>query len=108
MAARRPARASTSPGWSLLHRFFQDIANGLRAARAARLLPSRRRASRRYAEAVSGHAVADLDWYVVYAALRHGIVMSQVKRRMIHFGEETVPEDPDDYVDAPGAMLETG
>jgi hypothetical protein len=24
--------------------------------------------------------------------------MSQVKRRMIHFGEEVVPEHPDDYV----------
>ena len=24
--------------------------------------------------------------------------MSQVKRRMIHFGEDTAPESPDEYV----------
>ena len=45
-----------------------------------------------------GHTVTDLDWYVVYAALRHGVVMSRVKRRMIHFGEEERTEDPDDVV----------
>jgi aminoglycoside phosphotransferase (APT) family kinase protein len=49
-------------------------------------------------ERLSGHEIRDLQWYVVYAALRHGIVMAQIKRRMVHFGEEERPDDPDDYV----------
>ena len=39
-----------------------------------------------------------MDFYLVYAALRHAIVMARIKRRMIHFGEDQVPDDPDDYV----------
>jgi hypothetical protein len=34
----------------------------------------------------------------MYAALRHGIVMSQTQRRAIHFGEATMPEDVDDLI----------
>ncbi|WP_241384143.1 hypothetical protein [Rhodococcus sp. CH91] len=40
----------------------------------------------------------DLNFYLVYAALRHGIVMSQVERRRIHFGEVDAHDDPDAYV----------
>jgi hypothetical protein len=39
-----------------------------------------------------------MDFYLTYAALRHAIVMARIKRRMIHFGEDEVPADPDDYV----------
>src|SRR5260370_36320946 len=39
-----------------------------------------------------------MDFYLTYAALRHAIVMARVKRRMIHFREDQVPGDPDDYV----------
>jgi hypothetical protein len=39
-----------------------------------------------------------MDFYLTYAALRHAIVMARIKRRMIHFGEDQVPDDPDDYV----------
>jgi hypothetical protein len=42
--------------------------------------------------------VRDLDFYIVYAALRHAIVMARVKRRMIHFGEDTDTPDRNDYV----------
>jgi hypothetical protein len=34
----------------------------------------------------------------VYAALRHGIIMSRIQRRAIHFGEATMPEDPNDLI----------
>lgn len=47
---------------------------------------------------MTGHTVRNLDWFLVYAALRHAIVMARIKRRMIRFGEEERPATPDDYV----------
>ena len=47
---------------------------------------------------LSGHPLRDMDFYLTYAAVRHAIAMARVKRRMIRFGEDQVPEDPDDYV----------
>jgi len=84
-------------GWVVfIHRFFQDIAEVFELPG----LPDFFRPADVVAtyESLTGHVVRDLDWYVVYAALRHGIVMSRIKRRMAHFGEETLPDDPDDYV----------
>jgi aminoglycoside phosphotransferase (APT) family kinase protein len=84
-------------GWFLfMHRFFQDIAEVFE-------LPGLRGFLDRHAvvstyERMTGHTVRNLDWFLVYAALRHAIVMARIKRRMIHFGEEARPETPDDYV----------
>ena len=79
-----------------LHRFFQDIAEMF----AQPGLPDvcRRADVVEVYEQASGQPVRDLDFYLVYAALRHAVVMSQVKRRMIHFGEDTEPATPDEYV----------
>ena len=49
-------------------------------------------------EAASGHTPRNLDFYLVYAAIRHGIVMSRVQQRSIHFGEAEMPDDPDDLI----------
>ena len=95
MAAAAPREVDLA--WPIfLHRFFQDIAKVFELPG----LPDFFRPEDVVAtyEKESGHTVTDLDWYVVYAALRHGVVMSRVKRRMIHFGEEERPEDPDDFV----------
>jgi aminoglycoside phosphotransferase (APT) family kinase protein len=84
-------------GWFVfLHRFFQDIAEFF----GARGLPEflRRSDVERCYQELSGWAPRDMDFYLVYAALRHAIVMARVKRRMIHFGEDRAPDDPDDYV----------
>ena len=95
MAALGPRELDV--GWFVfLHRFFQDIAEffGLDG------LPGFLRRSdveRCYAE-LAGVPLRDMDFYLVYAALRHAIVMARIKRRMIHFGEDQVPDDPDDYV----------
>ena len=84
-------------GWMIyLHRFLDDIA--LQAG-----LPGMRHFMRMddvaaTYEAHSGHAPTDLDFYTLYAALRHAIVMSRVARRQILFGEITMPEDPDDMI----------
>ncbi|HJQ44254.1 MAG TPA: phosphotransferase family protein [Jatrophihabitantaceae bacterium] len=83
--------------WFLyIHRFFQDLAElfqqpGLPdVARRVDIVETYER--------LSGHTLRDFDWYLMYAGLRYAIVMSQVKRRMIHFGEDTVPATPDEYV----------
>jgi aminoglycoside phosphotransferase (APT) family kinase protein len=83
--------------WYLyIHRFFQDLAElfeqpGLPdVARRTEVVDAYER--------LSGHTLRDMDWYLMYAGLRYAIVMSQVKRRMIHFDEDTVPATPDEYV----------
>ncbi|RJO74788.1 phosphotransferase family protein [Nocardia panacis] len=84
-------------GWVVfLHRFFQDIATRFDQPGLPDFL--RRTEVIAEYEARTGYAPRDMDFYLVYAALRHGIVMARVKRRMIHFGEDTDVPDRDDYV----------
>lgn len=79
-----------------IHRFFQDLAELFQQPG----LPDVARRNEVVAayEQRSGATIRDLDWYLMYAGLRYAIVMSQVKRRMIHFGEDTAPATPDEYV----------
>jgi aminoglycoside phosphotransferase (APT) family kinase protein len=79
-----------------LHRFFQDIAEFFELPGLPDFL-RREQVERLYAE-FSGHCPKDMDFYLTYAALRHAIVMARIKRRMIHFGEDQVPDEIDDYV----------
>jgi len=79
-----------------LHRFFQDIAEFFGLPGLPDFL--RRSAVEGQYREFSGHALRDMDFYLTYAALRHAIVMARVKRRMIHFGEDQVPDDIDDFV----------
>lgn len=79
-----------------LHRFFQDIAEVFELPGMPDFL-HRDDVVAAY-EAASGRTVRDFDWYLMYAALRDGIVMSKIRRRMIHYGQESVPVDPDEYV----------
>ncbi|MGM7647598.1 phosphotransferase family protein [Nocardia sp. JW2] len=84
-------------GWLIfIHRFFQDIATRFDQPGLADFL--RRDDVVAEYEKLTGHTVTDLDFYIVYAALRHAIVMARIKRRMIHFGEDTVPDERDDYI----------
>jgi aminoglycoside phosphotransferase (APT) family kinase protein len=84
-------------GWFVfLHRFFQDIAEFFEVTGLPDFL--RRSDVERCYRELSGCELRDMDFYLVYAALRHAIVMARIKRRMVHFGEDQVPEDPDDYV----------
>lgn len=84
-------------GWMIfLHKFFEDIA----APAGLPGLPDffrRDRVAARYAEA-SGYEPRDLDFFVLYAALRHAIVMFRVQSRAIHFGQAQPPDDPDDMI----------
>ncbi|BAD58927.1 phosphotransferase family protein [Nocardia farcinica] len=95
MAALGPREIDVA--WTVfIHRFFQDIATRFDQPG----LPDFLRRSDVVAtyERITGHTVRDLDFYLVYAALRHAIVMARIKRRMLHFGEDTDCADRDDYV----------
>ncbi|TSD99347.1 phosphotransferase family protein [Skermania sp. ID1734] len=95
MAAQAPREMDL--GWMIfLHRFFEDIA----AAAGLPGLPGflrRERVADTY-ESLTGAAVRDLDWYTMYAALRHAIVMFRVQSRAIHFGQASAPDNPDDMI----------
>ncbi len=80
-----------------LHRFFEDLDRAARASGHARLPAPRPTWPPTY-ERVSGHTPRHLEFFVMYAALRHGIVMSRVQQRSVHFGEAEMPDDPDDLV----------
>jgi aminoglycoside phosphotransferase (APT) family kinase protein len=95
MAALGPRELDV--GWLVfLHRFFQDIAEFFEVEGLPDLL--RRSDVERCYQELTGWPLRDMDFYLTYAALRHAIIMARIKRRMIHFGEDEVPEDPDDYV----------
>lgn len=95
MAALGPRELDVS--WFIfLHRFFQDIAEFFGLPGLPDFL--RRSDVERCYQELSGHPLRDMDFYLTYAAVRHAIALARVKRRMIHFGEDQVPEDPDDYV----------
>jgi aminoglycoside phosphotransferase (APT) family kinase protein len=84
-------------GWLIfLHRFFQDIAEDYGLPGLPRLM-QRDAVAATYAE-LSGHEPQDLDWYITYAALRHGIVMIRVMGRSMHFGEAEMPDDHQDLI----------
>ena len=84
-------------GWFVfLHRFFQDIAEFFEVEGLPDFL--RRSEVERYYQDLTGWAPRCMDFYLTYAAIRHAIIMARIKRRMIHFGEDQVPEDIDDYV----------
>ena len=84
-------------GWFVfLHRFFQDIADFFGVPGLPGFL--RRSDVERCYQELAGCALRDMDFYLVYAAVRHAIVMARIKRRMIHFGEDEVPAERDDYV----------
>ncbi|MEV6545937.1 phosphotransferase family protein [Streptomyces sp. NPDC051665] len=92
-----PAPREVDLGWTVyLHRFFQDLT----VAFGQPGLPEffrRDRVEARYA-ALTGRTPRDMDFYTLYAALRHAIVMLRIAYRQVYFGEVTVPADPDTLI----------
>jgi aminoglycoside phosphotransferase (APT) family kinase protein len=81
-------------GWMIfLHRFFQDLTEqyGMPG------MPHFMRASEVAAqyEALSGVTLHDLRWFIVYAAVRHAVIMYRITHRQVMFGEATMPDNPD-------------
>jgi aminoglycoside phosphotransferase (APT) family kinase protein len=84
-------------GWFIfLHRFFEDLTSELGMAGLPDFL-DRHDVAAQYA-AATGHEPRDLDWFITYAALRHGSIMARVLSRSIAFGEQEMPDDPQDLV----------
>lgn len=84
-------------GWmSFLHTFFEFIAHQFEMPG----MPGFMRIGDLAAayERLTGVAVTDLQWYEVYAALRHASVMARIHARRVHFGEAEWPDDPDGIV----------
>ena len=95
MAALAPREVDLA--WMIfLHRFFEDIAAVMELPGMPEFL-HRERMVELYAER-SGYTPRDMDFYSVYAALRHAVVMSQVQRRAIAFGQAEMPDDVDDLI----------
>lgn len=84
-------------GWMIfLHRFFQDIAEVFELPGLPDfMLPADVCVTY---QQLTGYRPRDMAFYEMYAALRHGIVMARVWHRRIHFGEQPMPDDPDDLV----------
>ncbi|MFI1410089.1 phosphotransferase family protein [Streptomyces sp. NPDC020707] len=95
MAALGPREVDL--GWMIyLHRFFQDLTERF----GQRGLPGflrRDRVEAHYAD-LTGHTPRAMDFHILYAALRHAVVMLRVAYRQVHFGESDVPADPDTLI----------
>ncbi|NUT39013.1 MAG: phosphotransferase family protein [Thermoactinospora sp.] len=95
MAAHAPREVDL--GWMIfLHRFFQDVAEVFELPGLPDFM-RREDVCAAYRDA-SGYEPRDMGFYEMYAALRHGIIMARVWHRRIHFGEQEMPDDPDDLV----------
>ncbi|MET8859864.1 phosphotransferase family protein [Streptomyces sp. NPDC004579] len=92
-----PAPREVDLGWTVyLHRFFQDLTTGFGQTGLPGFL-RRDRVEARYAR-LTGHTPRDMDFYTLYAALRHAIVMLRIAYRQAYFGEVSVPPDPDTLI----------
>ena len=76
-----------------IHRFFQDLTEQFGLPGMPHFMRTAE-VSAQYEE-LSGTPLRDLEWYILYAALRHAIVMFRITRRQILFGEAEMPDNPD-------------
>lgn len=76
-----------------LHSFFENIARQAGLPGMPDFLQSKRVAATY--EELSGYAPKNLEFYEMYAAIRHGIVMARVFARQVHFGEAEFGDDVD-------------
>ncbi|MCF8601928.1 phosphotransferase family protein [Gordonia sp. HY442] len=79
-----------------IHRFFQDLTEMAQLDGMPAFL-TRDDVAAEY-ERQTGHAPADLDFYTLYAALIHAVIMYRINCRAIHFGQAEEPADPDDMI----------
>lgn len=84
-------------GWMIyLHRFFEDLATMAGFPGLPDLL-RREDVADTYRE-LTGHQPAELDFYTLYAAVRHAVIMFRVQSRAVAFGQAQLPENPDDMI----------
>lgn len=84
-------------GWMIfLHRFFEDIA----AAAGLPGMPGLLRREDVVAEYArrTGRRPADIEWFVMYAAVRQAVIMFRIQCRAVAFGQADPPGDPDEMI----------
>jgi aminoglycoside phosphotransferase (APT) family kinase protein len=95
MAATGPREVDLA--WMIyLHRFLDDLAVQLGLPGMPHFM--RLEDVTAAYESFTGYRPKDLEFYTLYAALRHAIVMSRVAQRSVLFGEMEMPSDPDDMI----------
>jgi len=95
MASVGPAEVDVA--WMIfLHTFFQDIAERYEMPGIPGFMD--RSAVVETYERCSGHAVRNLEWFDVFAALRFAIVSVRTTTRGIAYGTQEKPDDPDDLI----------
>ena len=84
-------------GWLVfLHSFFQDIAETYEFPGLPDFMnPETVRETFRDQ---TGHLPQDLHWFMVYAGLRHAIIMSRINDRSVHFGQAAWTKDVDEVI----------
>jgi len=91
------APAGVDVGWTIfLHTFFQDIAEQFELPG----LPDMFHPDDVVAAytAAGGADPGDLEFHIMYAAVRHALVMARVHDRRVHFGDAASVDDPDDAI----------
>ncbi len=95
MAGLGPAELDVA--WFIfLHRFFDDLAVQFGMEGMPRFI-HRPAVEAAYTE-LTGYVLRHMDWFLMYAATRHGIVFTRTSRRSAHFGDAPMPDDPDDAI----------
>jgi len=95
MASVGPPELDVS--WGIfLHRFFEDLAADMEVVG----MPDFLRLDDVVAsyERASGYAPRDMHWFLAYAAVRHGVVMSRIHLRQVQLGVAEMPADRDEMV----------
>ena len=95
MAALGPPEVDVA--WQLsMHQFFADMAEGAGAPGLPGFL-NRKFVTETY-EALSGHTLRDLEWFIMFGALRYGIIAIRVGGRGVAQGQMEAPAERDDYI----------
>jgi aminoglycoside phosphotransferase (APT) family kinase protein len=93
MAALAPREMDVA--WMIfMHRVFEDMAEAWGFPGMAHFM--RRDDVLSSYERLSGHSTEEFEFYAMCAGLRWGIVGLRTALRGIHFGQQEMPEDPDD------------
>jgi aminoglycoside phosphotransferase (APT) family kinase protein len=95
MAGLGPAELDVA--WILYaHQVFQTLANLLELPGMPDFMRPADVAAQY--ESLRGHAVRDLRFFMVYAAIQWGIVFLRTGARRAHFGEQEMPADPEELI----------
>ena len=84
-------------GWMIfMHKFFQVIAEALEFPGMPKFMTSRDVTSK-FTD-LTGIVPKNIDWFEIYAATRHAIIMSRINDRSVHFGESEWTDDVDSAI----------